>query len=113
MVKMWKACHSTDTIFPRRTCLGFCCMRWYGRETTRGTLTCVVFHIAFLRQVIPRLNPWPIPRSIVVLDNTKSHALEDFVHACGAILLYLPPYSPHRSRASSAITSASCVRSTR
>ncbi|KAE8978734.1 hypothetical protein PR002_g24628 [Phytophthora rubi] len=64
---------------------------------TRGTYTRMEFHRAFLRKVIPKLNPWPLPRSIVVIDNARIHMyaeLETAVHACDAILLYLPPYCP-------------------
>lgn len=49
----------------------------------------------FVKRVIPLLNPWPLPRSIVVLDNATNHMyreLEDAVHQCGARLLFLPPY---------------------
>ena len=52
---------------------------------------------AFSEKVVPFLNPWPLPRSIVIMDNAKIHMfkeLEDAVHQCGARLIYLPPYSP-------------------
>lgn len=67
-------------------------------ETTRGTFSRKRFHRAFVRQIVRHLNPWPLPRSIVVLDNARIHMyqeLEEVVHRCGAILLYLPPYCPH------------------
>jgi DDE superfamily endonuclease len=69
-----------------------------GWTSTRGTFTRRSFHDGFLRVVIPKLNPWPLPRSIVVIDNAKIHMYEELaaaVHQCGAILLYLPPYCPH------------------
>lgn len=65
--------------------------------TTRGTFTRKAFHRAFVNQVVRHLNPWPLPRSIVILDNAVIHMyaeLEQVVQACGAILLYLPPYCP-------------------
>ena len=71
---------------------GFMC--W---ETTRGTFTRRRFHDAFARCVVPRLNPWPLPNSIVIMDNAKIHMyreLEAAVHQCGARLIFLPPYSP-------------------
>jgi len=43
------------------------------------------------------LNPWPLPRSIMIMDNAKIHLfaeLEDAIHQCGAHLLFLPPYFP-------------------
>lgn len=46
---------------------------------------------------IPLLNPFPLPRSIVIMDNSKIHlyeGLEDAIARTGAILLFLPLYSP-------------------
>lgn len=57
-----------------------------------------VFHCTFIEKVIPILNPWPHPRSVAVVDNARIHMyreLVEVVHSCGAILLFLPPYSPH------------------
>ncbi len=48
-------------------------------------------------KIIPYLNPWPLPRSILILDNAKIHMcseLEEAVHRKGALLFFLPPYSP-------------------
>lgn len=70
---------------------------FFGWEATEGTFTRGKFHDAFVAKVIPHLNPWPLPRSIVILDNAKIHAypeLQAAVHACGARLLFLPPYCP-------------------
>lgn len=50
-----------------------------------------------METVYPYLNPWPLPRSIVVIDNAKIHMyseLEKMVNEKGAILIYLPPYCP-------------------
>ncbi|POM72023.1 Transposase [Phytophthora palmivora] len=47
--------------------------------------------------VLLRMNPWPLPRSIVMLDNACIHmypALEAAIHSVGAVLLFLPPYCP-------------------
>jgi hypothetical protein len=55
------------------------------------------FHEIFKKKIAPFLNRWPLPRSIVVLDNAKIHMyeeLQDLVHATGALLFFLPPYSP-------------------
>lgn len=70
---------------------------FFAWEATEGTFTRSKFHQAFIQNVIPRLNPWPLPRSIVVLDNAKIHAypeLEAAIHQCGARLIFLPPYCP-------------------
>lgn len=42
-------------------------------ESTPGTFTRNSFHKAFVSKVLPLLNPWPLPRSIVILDNAKIH----------------------------------------
>jgi hypothetical protein len=55
------------------------------------------FHKMLKEQILPFLNPWPLPRSIVVMDNANIHMyeeLQDLVHAAGALLFFLPPYSP-------------------
>ena len=73
------------------------CTGFIGWETTEGTFTRESFHKAFVKHVVPKLNPWPLPRSILVLDNAKIHLykeLENVIHQCGARLLFLPPYSP-------------------
>ena len=66
-------------------------MAW---KCTEGTFTRKNFHRAFSKKIVPHLNPWPLPRSIVVMDNAKIHMfkeLEDAVHQCGARLIFLPP----------------------
>lgn len=85
-------------------------------DTTPGTFDRNRFHEAFRKHVAPLLNPWPLPRyvffslsfitfsadyfflrSIVILDNAKIHMyreLEDLIHSTGALLFFLPPYSP-------------------
>ena len=66
-------------------------------KATEGTFTRNNFYDAFCENVVPFLNPWPLPHSIVILDNAKIHmfnVLEDAVHQCGARLLFLPPYCP-------------------
>ena len=68
-------------------------MSW---KCTSGIFSGKKFHSAFSEKFVPFLNLWPLPRSIVILDNTKIHMfkeLEDAVHQCGARLIYLPPYS--------------------
>ncbi|OWZ11812.1 Cleavage induced protein [Phytophthora megakarya] len=68
-----------------------------GWEATEGTFTRVKFHDAFLRCVVPKLNAWPLARSIVIVDNAKIHCypeLQAAIHQCGSRLLCLPPYCP-------------------
>jgi len=71
---------------------GFC-----GWKSTEGTFTRMKFHKAFCEIVIPKLNPWPLPNSIVIMDNAKIHMykeLDEAVAQTGAFLIFLPPYSP-------------------
>ena len=70
---------------------------FFAWESTRGTFTRAKFHDAFARRVVPHLNPWPLPNSIVIMDNAKIHMyekLESAIHQTGALLLFLPPYAP-------------------
>ena len=62
-----------------------------------GTYSRKKFHNAFSEFVAPYLNPWPLPKSIVVLDKAKIHILkelEDRVHQFGTRFIFLPPFSP-------------------
>ena len=66
-------------------------------ETTSGTFTRTSFHDAFMKIVIPKLNPWPLPNSIIIMDNAKIHQyleLENIIHQTGARLIFLPSYTP-------------------
>ncbi|DBA02335.1 TPA: hypothetical protein N0F65_006210 [Lagenidium giganteum] len=59
---------------------------------TRGTF--------FTQTVVPKPNPWPLPHSIVVIDNARIHMypqIAEVIEQCGAIRTYLPPYCPHLS----------------
>ena len=70
---------------------------FFAWTTTDGTFTRQKFHDGFLQKILPYLNPFPLQRSIVILDNAKIHLypeLEATIHRSGAVLLYLPPYSP-------------------
>ena len=66
-------------------------------EFTEGTYTRAKFHQIFCDKILPHLNPYPLPNSILILDNAKIHMyqeLEDAISTKGAILIYLPPYCP-------------------
>jgi hypothetical protein len=57
------------------------------------------FMAAVQGMIIPFLNPFPQPSSVLVLDNCGIHhtyeqELIDMVEATGAKLLFLAPYSP-------------------
>lgn len=70
---------------------------FFAWRTTRGTFNRLKFQRALIGSILKHLNPWPLPRSIVVLDNARIHMYAEFetaVHSCGAVLLFLPPYCP-------------------
>lgn len=72
-------------------------MRW---DTSQGTLSKDDFLKAFTKVALPLLNPWPLPHSIVIMDNAKMlmcQELEEIVSKAGALLFFLPPYSPQLS----------------
>ena len=64
---------------------------WQGQSTKEG-------FIAWLRdKIIPQMNPFPGPNSILVMDNASWHHDKRIVtmgKEGGIWLLYLPPYSP-------------------
>jgi transposase len=52
----------------------------------------------FVRLLLRKINLFPGPRSVLVLDNVNSHLSEDLTTICeeaGVRLEYLPPYSPN------------------
>ena len=59
-----------------------------------------MFFYHFVRHtLLPHLNVHngENPNSVVILDNCSIHNLDDviaLIHSVGAIILYLPPYSP-------------------
>lgn len=64
---------------------------------TPDTFTRQTFHNAFVETMLPHLQPWPMPNSIVIIDNARIHMyrqLEEAIQSRGAILCHLPPYSP-------------------
>jgi hypothetical protein len=70
-------------------------MAW---KHTKGTFSRQRFHEAFVSTILPHLNPFPMPNSIVIMDNARIHMykeLEGAIESRGALLFYLPPYSPH------------------
>ena len=44
------------------------------------------------------MNPFPVPCSVLVMDNAQIHhngRVANIVEAAGCLILYLPPYSPN------------------
>ena len=55
-------------------------------EAIEGTYDRKTFHDLFQNVVLPYLNPWPLPRSILIMDNAKIHMypeLEEIVSQAG------------------------------
>lgn len=51
----------------------------------------------FVEDLLPRMNEWPLPNSVLVIDNASIHkvaGIREMVEGRGARLLYLPSYSP-------------------
>ena len=68
-----------------------------GWGTTEGTFTRDTFHATFVDAILPHVGAWPGRISIVIMDNASIHVYPQLALACqmrGAVLLYLPPYSP-------------------
>ncbi|KAF4028515.1 DDE superfamily endonuclease [Phytophthora infestans] len=61
-------------------------------KTTAGTFTRSLFLRAFVKNVVPLLNPWPLPRSSVILDNAKIHMYHELEETGARLLFFLPPY---------------------
>lgn len=51
----------------------FNCTGFLGRGMTDSTFTRGKFHEVFKTKILPKLNPWPLPNSIVILDNARIH----------------------------------------
>jgi hypothetical protein len=70
---------------------------FFAYEATDGTFDRRAFHNALVKKILPRMNPWPLPRSILIMDNARIHAYEELfrtVEAFGVCLVFLPPYCP-------------------
>ena len=51
----------------------------------------------FVEGLLPRMNEWPPPNLVLVIDNVAIHKVEgirEMVEERGSRLLYLPAYSP-------------------
>jgi hypothetical protein len=62
-----------------------------------GGYDCDMFLNALHQVVLPHMNAFPGPRSVLLMDNCIIHrqrAVLEAVHAIGAIVLFLEPYDP-------------------
>jgi transposase len=61
-------------------------------ETVNGD----IFLAALENDILPRMNPYPQHKSILILDNAKTHLKAAILNICsqfGVLVLFLPPYS--------------------
>ena len=65
-------------------------------EVLDNAVTGADFH-HFVQNLLPCMNEWPLPNSVLVVDNASIHkvaGIRELVEEHGARLLYLPSYSP-------------------
>ena len=65
-------------------------------EVVENAITGADFH-RFVEGLLPRMNEFPLPNSVLVIDNASIHKVEgirEMVEDRGARLVYLPSYSP-------------------
>ncbi|CAD6892666.1 unnamed protein product [Tilletia laevis] len=80
------------TLLPALAYDGICCP-WVVPDSVNGDRFLYwVQHI-----LLPTMNPWPGPRSVLVVDNCPTHKgveVRRVVQEAGCNLIFLPPYSP-------------------
>ncbi|PPQ84969.1 hypothetical protein CVT26_008289 [Gymnopilus dilepis] len=65
-------------------------------KVVEGSFTKRLFQ-EFIAELLDRMQPFPAPKSVIVMDNARIHKNQDIVdmiHARGMRIVYLPPYSP-------------------
>ncbi|KAF5386197.1 hypothetical protein D9615_002285 [Tricholomella constricta] len=83
------------SILPALTLEGYIAVR-----VVEGSIDGAEFYDFIVNDVLPCMNPFPGPRSVLMLDNCRTHksiALREAVEVSGCVLLFLPPYSPDYS----------------
>ena len=62
-----------------------------------GSVTAHVFESWLRTYLLPAMNAYPAPRSVLVMDNCSTHRRDEVKALCaehGVLPLWLPPYSP-------------------
>ena len=65
-------------------------------EVVENAVTGDVFR-RFIEGLLPRMNKWPLPNSVLVIDNASIHkvaGIRELIKECGMRLMFLPAYSP-------------------
>ena len=66
-------------------------------DILHGGYTTKRFNNFIRTKVLPRINPFPGPRSVLILNNAsyyRSQELKDIYEEAGIVFEFLPPYSP-------------------
>jgi transposase len=86
---------NTWSILPAYTIEGYICT-----GIRRGFFNADAFVSWILNELLPLMNPFPEPRSVVCLDNLNVHLdrrVREAIEAKGCLIRFLPPYSPDYS----------------
>lgn len=65
-------------------------------EVVENAVTGAAFR-RFVEDLLPRMNKWPLPNSVLVVDNASIHkvaGIRELVEGHGMRLMFLPSYSP-------------------
>lgn len=68
-----------------------------GWGITQGTYDSQAFRTVILNAVLPKMNPWPGEKSILIMDGAVIHKDEYLLQQIadrGMLVVFLPPYSP-------------------
>ena len=84
------------SVLPAMTVDGY--LDW---EVIPGGYTKELFEAFIINKVLPKCQPWPAPRSILIMDNASQHDIPRLRAICGTVgvkveqlPLYLPDYNP-------------------
>jgi transposase len=94
VVHRWLQSRKRVSVLPAYTIDGY-----IASTTFEGTCTAEIFQSFIIDTLLPLCNPFPAPRSVIILDNASIHhaAMHEIESAClrkGVWIKYLPPYSP-------------------
>mmetsp|Transcript_60547 Transcript_60547/g.100498 ORF Transcript_60547/g.100498 Transcript_60547/m.100498 type:complete len:318 (+) Transcript_60547:2-955(+) len=67
-----------------------------GHYTVEGSIDAQRFRYIFINHVLPLMNAYPGPRSVLILDNCRTHRytyVDEAVEAIGGIVAWLPTYA--------------------
>lgn len=94
VVRRWLSNRKRVSVLPAYTLEGY-----IASITFEGSCTADIFEGFLIDHLLPLCNPYPAPRSVVVLDNASVHhanmgRIEEAYRRRGVLLRFLPPYSP-------------------